>query len=158
MTTIIRKIRKSAIFALVFLCLMTLALTGDCQPSLEMQAEGNGSLQAQSFPNAPLVLNDDTLDDAIRIYPHLVLDCWEIGCPPCELIDPKIGRMAEDFRGRIAFAKLCIDRNPISMGRYRISRTPTLLVFNNGTLVAKQVGNYPQDTLERMILAVLHMQ
>jgi thioredoxin 1 len=151
-------IRKETILALMFLCLLTLSLKGDCQPSLEMQAEGNDSLQAKIFPYAPLVLNDDTLDGAIMSYPDLVIDCWEIGCPPCKLMDPKIDRMAEDYKGRIVFAKLCIDRNPISMARYRISRTPTLLIFKNGTLVAGQVGNYPRADLERMILAVLGLQ
>jgi len=150
--------RKSTILALAILCLQPLALTGYCLAAPEGQADGNGSAHAQIFPDAPLVLNDDTLKGAIRAYPNLVLDCWEIGCPPCELIGPKIDRMAEDFKGRIVFGKLCINRNPISMGIYRISRTPTLLVFKNGTMVAKQVGNYPQDDLERMILAVLHQQ
>lgn len=160
MSIIIGRIGKPTVFALAILCLLLLllALTGDSLAAPEGQADGNGSAHAQIFPDAPLVLNDDTLDRAIRAYPNLVLDCWETGCPPCELIDPKIDRMAEEFKDLIVFAKLCIDRNPISMGIYRISRTPTLLVFKNGMLVAKQVGNYPQDDLERMILAVLHLQ
>jgi thioredoxin 1 len=150
--------RKATTLALAILCLLALALTGDCRAATEGQTDGKGSVPAQILSNAPLVLNDDTLDGAIRSYSYLVLDCWEIGCPPCKLIDPKIDRMAEKFRSRISFAKLCIDRNPITMGRYRISRTPTLMVFKNGTLVARQVGNYPQEDLERMILDALGLQ
>ena len=44
------------------------------------------------------------------------------------------------------------------MSKYGVSRTPTLLVFKNGTLVYKQVGNYPQEELEHIILTVLHMR
>lgn len=158
MSAITGKIGKPTVFALAIFCLLLLDLTGGCRAASEEQGDGNGSVKAQIFPDAPLVLNDDTLDGVIRAYPNLVLDCWEIGCPPCELIDPKIDRMAEEFKGRIVFAKLCIDRNPISMGVYRISRTPTLLIFSNGTLTAKQVGNHPQEDLERMILAALKLQ
>jgi thioredoxin 1 len=158
MTAIIGKIGKPMIFALAILCLQLLALTGDCRSAPEWQADGNASFQPKTFPDVPLVLNDDTLDGAINSYPDLVIDCWEIGCPPCKLMDPKIDQMAEDFKGRVVFAKLCIDRNPISMARYRISRTPTLLFFKNSTLAAMQVGNYPQDDLERTIFAALQLQ
>ena len=158
MSATTEKIGKPTAFALAIFCLLLMALAGGCRAASNGYAVGNGSAQSQIFPEAPLVLNDDTLDDAIMANPNLVIDCWEIGCPPCKLMDPKIDLMAEDLKGRIVFAKLCIDRNPISMARYRISRTPTLLVFSNGTLVAKQVGNYPQEDLERMILAVLHLK
>lgn len=151
--------RKEALLALAIICLLPLVITGDCQAaSLEEQTDSNSSKLASAFPEAAVVLNDDTLDEALKIYPHLVLDCWEIGCPPCRLIEPKIDRMAEEFKGRIVFAKLCIDRNPVTLSKYGISRTPTLLVFRNGTLVAMQVGNYPQEELKRMILTVLHMR
>jgi thioredoxin 1 len=150
---------KATLLALAIICLLPLAMTGDCRTAhLEGKTDGNSSKLAQVFPDAPIVVNDDTLHEAIRNYSNLVLDCWEIGCPPCKLIEPKIDRMAEDFKGRIVFAKLCIDRNPVAMSKYGISRTPTLLVFKNSTLVAMQVGNYPQEELKRMILTVLHMR
>jgi thioredoxin 1 len=149
--------KKATSMVLVILCLLPLAMTADCRATLEGQTDGNNSVRASVFPKAPVVVNDDTLDEALKIYPYLVLDCWEIGCPPCKLIEPKIDRMAEEFKGRIVFAKLCIDRNPVTISKYGISRTPTLLVFKNGTLVAMQVGNYPQEDLKRMILTVLHM-
>ena len=86
----------------------------------------NASGPARMFTESPVVVNDGGLDEALKIYSPFVLDCWEIGCRPCDLID--------------------------------VSRTPTLLVFKNGSLVYKQVGNYPQEELEHIILTVLHMR
>src|SRR5512137_20572 len=136
--------RIATLLAPVILCLLLLTMTEECRAAPGGQMNVNASVPALVFPEAPVVVNDDSLDEALKIYPHLVLDCWEIGCPPCILIEPKIDRMADKFKGRIVFAKLCIDRNPVTMSKYGISRTPTLLVFQNGTLVAMQVGNYPQ--------------
>jgi thioredoxin 1 len=150
--------RKAALMALAFLCLLPLAMMGDCRAAPEGQMNGNASRQVLVFPESLVVVNDDCLDEALKIYSPFVLDCWEIGCRPCQLIEPKINQMAEDFKGRIVFGKLCIDRNPITMRKYGVSRTPTLLVFENGTLVYKQVGNYPQEELEHTILTVLHMR
>lgn len=148
---------KATLMAPAILCLLLLAMTGDCRAAPEGQTDVNAS-GSGVFPEAPVTVDDGSLDGALKIYSPFVLDCWEIGCRPCQLLEPKIDQMAIDFRGRIVFGKLCIDRNPITMSKYDISRTPTLLVFENGTLVYKLVGNYPQEELERIILTVLNMQ
>ncbi len=150
--------RKATLMTLALLCSLPLAMTGDCLAPPDGQTDVNASGPARMFPESPVVVNDVDLDEALKIYSPFVLDCWEIGCRPCQLIEPKIDKMAKKFRGKIVFAKLCIDRNPITMSKYGVSRTPTLLVYENGTLVYKQVGNYPQEELEHIILTVLHMR
>jgi thioredoxin 1 len=149
---------KATLLALMILCLLPLAMTGGCRAGSDEQMNANASGQERVFPEAPVTVDDGSLDGALKIYTPFVLDCWEIGCRPCQLIEPKINQMAEDFKGRIVFGKLCIDKNPITMSKFGISRTPTLLIFENGTLVYKQVGNYPKEELEHMILTVLHMR
>ena len=137
--------RRAISIVLTVLCLLPFAMMGDCRASPEGQMDGNASSQALVFPQTPVEVYDESLDDALMIYSPFVLDCWELGCRPCQLIDAKIDQMAEDLKGRIVFGKLCIDYNPITMNKYGVSRTPTLLVFKNGTLVYKHVGNYPQE-------------
>jgi thioredoxin 1 len=149
---------KAILMALTVLCLLPLAITGGSRAGSDEQMNANASGPARVFPAASVTVDDGSLDGALKIYTPFVLDCWEIGCRPCQLIEPKIDLMAEDFNGRIVFGKLCIDKNPITMRKFGISRTPTLLIFENGTLVYKQVGNYPKEELEHMILTVLHMR
>lgn len=149
---------KAISIALVILCLLPFAKIGDCQSAPERQMEVNATGPALVFPETPVAVDDRSLDGALKIYSPFVLDCWETGCRPCDLIDPKINQMAEDLKGRIVFGKLCIDYNPITMSKYGVSRTPTLLIFQNGSLVYKHVGNYPKDELEHIILTVLQMQ
>jgi thioredoxin-like negative regulator of GroEL len=149
---------KGILIALMILFFLPLVMMGDSRAGSDEQMNASASGPARVFPEVPITVNDDSLDGALNIYPSFVLDCWEIGCRPCQLIEPKIDQMAKDFSGRIVFGKLCIDRNPITMDRYGVSRTPTLLIFENGTLVYKQVGNYPQEELENIILTVLHMR
>jgi hypothetical protein len=52
---------------------------------------------------------------ALKIYLPLVLDCWELGCWPCQKIETSIDQMASDFKGKIVFGKLCTDFNPITI-------------------------------------------
>jgi thioredoxin 1 len=129
----------------------------ECRASTEGQMDVNATRPTLVFPETSVVVDDRSLDGALKIYSPFVLECWEIACRPCELIDPKINQIAEDFKGRIVFGKLCIDYNPITMSKYRVSRTPTLLIFKNGTLVHKHVGNNPKEGLKYTILTALHM-
>jgi thioredoxin len=108
------------------------------------------------FPDVPVELNDKNFNSMLKLYSPVVVDFWEIGCRPCKSIDPTINEMALDFKGQIVFGKLCIDRNAASKKKYGISSTPTLLIFKDGTLVYRHVGNYPKQKLEEIILTALN--
>lgn len=104
------------------------------------------------FIDSPLTVNDSTIDSAISRYSPLVLDCWEEGCEPCELISPTIDEMAQDFKGRVVFGRLNTGQNHKTRFKYHIYHYPMLLIFKNGSLLYKHLGNYPKATLEDMIL------
>ena len=140
--------------AILFVLLM---MGGEGQPDPGVPVDQNSS-EGLIFPNAPVELFNKSLDGALKIYSPLVVDCWELGCWPCEKMETTIDQMARDFEGEIVFGKLCTDFNPVTTGKYSITRTPTLLIFSNGTLIYKHVGNYPREELENIILTVLHMR
>lgn len=117
--------------------------------------ETGSSAAAFEFPDAPVVINDSTIGSALQKYSPLVLDCWEKGCRPCQLIDPKIDKMSADLRGKVVFGRLNINQNSKSMVKYKVFNYPTLLIFKNGSLIFRQIGNHPLDELESMILGKL---
>lgn len=109
------------------------------------------------LPDAPVTINDRTIDSAIERYPLFVLDCWKEGCEPCQLISPTIDEMAQDFKDKIVFGKLLTDQNHETRVKYHVYHYPMLLIFRNGSLVYKHLGNYPKDTLESVILSKLRV-
>ena len=104
------------------------------------------------FPDAPLVITDSNLGSALKKYSPLVLDCWEEGCRPCQLIDPKIDGLAADLNGQAVFGKLNVNQNAKTKTKYRVFNYPTILIFKNGSLVCRHIGNIPKDELENLIL------
>lgn len=114
-------------------------------------AEMNGYWQKE-YPFAPVTVNDSTLESAVNSYSLFVLDCWKEGCKPCEQISPKIDEMAQDFKEKIVFGRLLTDQNRKTRIKYHVYHYPMLLIFKNGTLVYKHLGNYPKETLEGIIL------
>ena len=106
-------------------------------------------------PDAPLVITDGTLGSDLEKYSSLVLDCWETGCRPCQSIDRKIGEMAADLKGQVVFGKLNINQNAKTTTKYKVFNYPMILIFRNGTLICRHIGDIPKDELENLILSKL---
>ncbi|MEX1363905.1 MAG: thioredoxin [Nannocystaceae bacterium] len=88
----------------------------------------------------------DTTDDAFESevlssdVPVLV-DFWATWCGPCRALAPHVEAVAHEFGDKLKVVKLDIDSNPQTPSKYGIRGVPTLLVFKDGELVDKLVGN-----------------
>nr|MBP6473581.1 thiol reductase thioredoxin [Chloroflexota bacterium] len=65
---------------------------------------------------------------------------------------PSVKEIASEYDGVLKVAKMDVDDNPATPGRYGISGIPTLMLFKNGEVVARIVGAMPKDRLVAQIL------
>jgi thioredoxin 1 len=103
------------------------------------------------WPSIPVEVTDGNLEEVIRKYPVVVVDCWAEWCAPCRMVAPVVEELARDYRGRIVFGKLNVDSNVRTAQQYGIMSIPTLLVFKNGQIANRLVGAMPRDMLEPQI-------
>lgn len=80
-----------------------------------------------------------------------VVDFWASWCGPCKMIAPIIEELSEEYSGKAEFGKVNVDDNPQLSSKYRVLSIPTLLVFNNGTVVETLVGFRPKQELKALI-------
>jgi thioredoxin 1 len=99
----------------------------------------------------PITVTDSTFQQMIQQHSLVVVDCWAVWCAPCRMIAPVIESLAQDYAGRIVFAKLDVDTNPLISRQYQIQSIPTLLIFKHGRLVDRLVGALPRQLLEPKI-------
>ncbi len=104
-----------------------------------------------------LVATRVNFSDLVTTRPYLVIDCWAPWCGPCRRVGPVIEALADEFAGRIAFAKLNTDENPQVAAQYRISAIPTLLLFSSGMLVGQITGAYPIDSIRQEIVRTFRL-
>jgi len=64
------------------------------------------------------------------------------------MLAPIIERLAEDYAGKTAFAKLNVDENQKEAQQYRIMAIPTILFFKDGQQVDQLVGLVPREEIE----------
>ena len=98
-------------------------------------------------PDYPIELSDDTISEAVKKYPFIVVDFWAEWCGPCRMLGPVIESLAKKHQGEIVFAKLDVEKNSQTAAEYGIRSIPNLLVFKDGTKVGDIVGAMPEDKL-----------
>jgi len=108
------------------------------------------------WPNKPIEINDNDLENIINKYENVVIDCWAPWCAPCLMLSPLIKDLAKDLQGKVVFAKINVDNNPRTAMAFNIMSIPTLLIFKNGQLKDKIIGAILQkDLLKNKLLSTL---
>ena len=110
-----------------------------------------GNEMVENFPNEPVTITDADIDEAVKKYETIVVDCWAPWCGPCRMVGPVIDELAKEMQGKVVFGKLNVDENPETSMKHQIMSIPTLLVFKNGNLVERLVGAYPKEELKKKL-------
>ena len=85
--------------------------------------------------------------DVLKSSRPVLVDFWAEWCGPCKQIGPALEEIAAEMGGRVSVAKLNIDENPMTPGRYGVRGIPTLMVFKDGKVAATKVGAMPKSKI-----------
>jgi len=101
---------------------------------------------------SPQVVTDDTFQaEVIESETPVLVDFWADWCAPCKMIAPIVDDLAEEYDGKVKFAKMDVDSNPNTPMTYGVRGIPTLLIFNGGSPVDQVVGAVPKAALKGRI-------
>ena len=104
----------------------------------------------------PKTISDDLFEDEVlKSDTPVLVDFWAEWCGPCHMIAPHVKQIAAEQEGALKVAKLDIDNNPVTPGRYRVMSIPTLMLFKDGEVVARIVGAMPKDRIMAQVLPFL---
>ncbi len=89
----------------------------------------------------------DFADVAERSPVPVLVDLWATWCLPCQTVSPALEQLAHDLAGRIKLVKVDVDRAPGLAQRFEVQAVPTLLLLDDGRVVAREVGAAPAPRL-----------
>ena|SRR5436190_23882162 len=97
---------------------------------------------------APLIITDQNFAAEVeRSSLPVLVDFWAAWCGPCRMVAPVIEQLAAELSGRVRVAKLDVDANQITAGRFRVQSIPSLLVFKNGREVDRLLGVQSKEAI-----------
>ena len=95
-----------------------------------------------------LELNNEDFNEEIKDKLVLV-DFYATWCGPCRMMHPIIEEVAKEEN--INVIKVDVDKHDELARNYGIMSIPTIILFQNGNLVEKNIGFIPKEQLLTMI-------
>ena len=90
-------------------------------------------------------------NDVLAASGPVLVDFWAEWCGPCKQIAPVLEAIAKELNGQITIAKINIDENPETPGRFGVRGIPTLMIFKDGEVADTKVGALPQGLLSSWV-------
>lgn len=90
------------------------------------------------------------LNEVVNNNKKVLVDVYATWCGPCKMLAPIVNKVSEDVSD-LTVVKIDIDENEDVAAKYGVEAIPTLLVFNNGELVNKNVGFIPENKVKELV-------
>ncbi|MDB9720877.1 thioredoxin [Winogradskyella sp.] len=103
-----------------------------------------------------LEITDATFEETVlKSDKPVVVDFWAAWCGPCRMVGPIIDEISTEYEGKAVVGKVDVDANQEFAAKYGVRNIPTVLVFQNGEVVGRQVGVAPKKAYSDAIDALL---
>ena len=111
-----------------------------------------GQCAAPLLSGKPIDLTAANFDRFIaRAGLPVLVDFWADWCGPCKMMAPIFQQVAAEMRTRVRFAKVETEAHPQVSMRHHIKGIPSLLLFRNGSEVARTSGAMEAPALKRWL-------
>ena len=98
-------------------------------------------------------VSDTTFEsEVLQANRPVVVDFWAEWCRPCLQIAPALEEIAGTLGDKVKVVKLNVVESPETPTKYGIMNIPTLIVFKNGKVTARQQGFGGKHKLQQWIV------
>ena len=81
----------------------------------------------------------------------VLVDLWAPWCGPCRMVSPALEQLATELAGSLKLVKVNVDKAPQISQRFEVQAVPTLLIIQDGKVLARRAGAAPVAALRMWV-------
>ncbi len=84
-----------------------------------------------------------------------LVDFWAPWCGPCRMVAPILDELAIELKGQASIAKINVDEQGETAGKFAIQGIPTMILMKDGKPVGKMVGAQGKAQIKAFVQGAL---
>lgn len=93
--------------------------------------------------------------EVLKADKPVMVDFWAVWCGPCQMAGPIIDELAEEYKDKVKVGKVNVDENPQTAMKFGVMSIPTVVLFQNGKEVKREVGFSGKEGYRKLLEEVL---
>ena len=94
---------------------------------------------------------DNFEEEVINSKIPVLIDFWATWCGPCQMQGPVVDEAADEFAGKLKIGKINVDEEGSLAQKYSVMSIPTLILFENGEVIKKEMGFHSLEEIKAML-------